>query len=327
MRPGNVALLADCGATIGLGHLRRSLVLAAACAEAGMGVRVATPEGAGDALVLAAGFETLAWPQASGDLPPQDLLVIDHYGVSAARMRAWRRRAALRVVIDDLADHPLDADLVVNQNLFAADLSYDAIVACPVLRGPSYALVDPKFHAIGARASGRNRALVSFGGSDDGSFALAAARALRGAGFDRAIDVAVSPLRNPELEPLAELAADPRLTLHQGGDMAELMSGAFLYVGGAGTTTFEAAAAGLALLPIGIAENQRRNVDALRRHGVEALIGLAEQPLAAALRRVLGDATRARLGNVIAPDGARRVVGNVLARLALGDRSALSLCL
>lgn len=329
MRPRTVALLADCGPAIGLGHLRRSLVLAGAFAEAGLRVRVATPNGAGDSLVMAAGFEPLPWPERPRDLPAQDVLVIDHYGISAATMAQWRYRAMLRVAIDDLADHPIDADLIINQNLFAADLRYDTIAACPILRGPSYALVDPKFTAIaGSRGGIGKRVLVSFGGSDDGTLAAAAARALRRAGFSGRIDAAISPLRqlSPELIDAA-LAADPGLTLHQGSEMTELMTDAFLYIGGAGTTIFEAAVAGLAMLPIGIAENQRRNVEALRRHGVGALMGFDEEQLAAALRTVLADPARSRLVDAVGSDGAHRIIGNIFARLSLRDRSELSLCL
>jgi hypothetical protein len=90
---------------------------------------------------------------------------------------------------------------------------------------------------------------------------------------------------------------------------------------------FEAAVAGIAMLPIGIAENQRRNVEALRRIGIEALMGIDEDRLGKALRRLLADPARAVLRDVVAPDGARRVIRNVFARLALRDRSELSLCL
>ena len=329
MHPRTVALLADCGGQIGLGHLRRVLVLGKAFAEVGLRARIATPEGTGNAQVEAAGLEPLPWPKQPRDLARHDLLVVDHYGLDAATMAAWRKAAAFRLAIDDLADHPLDADLILNQNLFAAELNYDAIASCPVLRGPGYALVDSAFHAAALERKGTSgRVLVSFGGSDDGTLALKVVRALRRAGFDGPVDAVVSPLRDT-LPELLEATASPSaaLAVHRGATMAALMADAFLYVGGAGTTIFEAAVADLAMLPIGIAENQRRSVEALCRLGVEALMGLDEDRLEKALRRVLDNPAHARLRNVVAPDGVRRVIDCVFARLALRDRSELSLCL
>jgi spore coat polysaccharide biosynthesis predicted glycosyltransferase SpsG len=241
-------------------------------------------------------------------------------------MRAWRERAALCLAIDDLADRALDADLVLNQNLYAAELRYDAIASCPVLRGPDYALVDPAFHAVACRrdAQGR-RVLVSFGGSDDGTLALGAARVLRRAKFAGPIDAVVSPLQwvLPELVEMAS-RPDAKIALHHGGDMPALMADAFLYVGGAGTTIFEAAVAGVAMLPIGIAENQRRSVESLRRHGIDAIMGFDTDRLAVAFRNILDDPARALLRGVVAPNGAKRVIRSIFTHLA--PRIASTFC-
>jgi len=323
-RPYSAALLADCGSTIGLGHLRRCLVLAAALGEAGLRARIATPENVGDAMIDAAGIATLSWPKRSQDLAPHDVLVVDHYGIDAEILASWRSQATLRVVLDDLADHPIDADLILNQNLFAHQLDYDAIAACPVLRGPAYALVDPAFPAIaGDRRRKANRAIVSFGGSDDGALGLRAAQALRKAGFAGPIDIVISPLRAMarDLENASVLAS---ATVHRGAAMASLMARAFLYVGGAGTTIFEAAAAGLAMLPVAIAKNQFRSIEAQRSHGIDALIGLDDDRLVAASRRLIAEPARGVLRDVVAADGPTRVVRHIVARLVLRDPAELS---
>jgi len=306
--------LADCGPSIGLGHLRRSLVLARALARSGALCEVATPSGAERDMILADGFTPSRWPAAAAELPTVDLVIFDSYRIGVETMRAWQARAALRLAIDDLADRPLAAELVLNQNLFAEELEYGDLPDRALLLGPAYALIDPAFHEAN-RPRSQQRALVSFGGSDDGSLALRAAAALRAAGFEGPIDLALSPLyERPNA--LWEAAGDIQgVTLHEGAAMPALMARASLYLGGAGTTVLEAAAAGLPMLPIAIAANQQANIRALRQRGVWALPEFDDHAVIDAARRLIAAPEKAVLPDVVPPGGPARAAARLLAEL------------
>jgi spore coat polysaccharide biosynthesis predicted glycosyltransferase SpsG len=102
-------------------------------------------------LTAADGFELIFLPQAARgldfDLPayspfvPGDIVVFDNYDVLTAQMRTVREQGALLVAVDDLADRRFCADMVINQNLGAKELVYDASPGTRFLLGPRYALL------------------------------------------------------------------------------------------------------------------------------------------------------------------------------------------
>ncbi len=170
-------ILADSGPDVGLGHLRRSMELAKALRSAGATVCLYTPDAKARRIARLASLETAAWPREMRDLPRADVLVVDSYRIDAETCRQWRPRFRLRVLIDDLADHDLDADIIVNPNSYGEMLNYQDICSCTVLAGPDYTLVDPAFAAL--RDHDRRddrRVLIAFGGTDDGTLGAATAR-------------------------------------------------------------------------------------------------------------------------------------------------------
>ena len=91
---------------------------------------------------------------AQAGLRSTSWLVVDHYGLDAT----WETRllaglagdAAPRLlVIDDLADRPHQADLLLDQNVFGPDTEarYTVLVPahCRQLLGPHYALLGPEY--------------------------------------------------------------------------------------------------------------------------------------------------------------------------------------
>lgn len=303
-------ILADCGSEIGLGHLRRCLVLATALAGQGAVCRVLTPEASGAEFAFAAGFEVEAWPENLAALPPATLLVADSYRLPVETMRGWRDLFACRVLIDDLADREIDADLVLNGNLYAAGLDY----AAPSLLGPEYALVDPAFFSLrGQERADPPRALIAFGGTDDGHIGGAVATSLLALDGQLRADMVISPLH---AEPhLPDGLSHGRLKLHHGADMVALMASASLYIGAAGSTVLEAAAAGLPMVVAELADNQRLNIQALRELGVTAFDAIETTALAEAAGAALRQGESPLLA-LMQPGGADRAAIAILAHMA-----------
>jgi UDP-2,4-diacetamido-2,4,6-trideoxy-beta-L-altropyranose hydrolase len=165
-----VAFRADSGSAIGAGHLMRCLTLAEELRERGAVARFVSRAHPGHVtdLVRQRGFELAQLPGAAelgpdpgtwlgtsvqadaaatvaalADLGPVRWLVADHYAITAAWHRAARARVERIMVIDDVADRPLDADLILDQNFDAPARDYDVVSERPArtLLGPTYALI------------------------------------------------------------------------------------------------------------------------------------------------------------------------------------------
>lgn len=263
------SFVVDSGPTIGLGHLSRSLLLLDALARKGVACRLFTADpAAADSL----GRDAEPLPHPLAHLPKTDLVVCDSYRLSEQDFAALRGRCRLLAALDDTAERPLPVDIVINHNLYAAQLAYEAVSTAKVLAGPDYALVNDKVMAAAHDHRTRapdNAAVISFGGTDDGTLAAQVAAELL-ARSDACLDVIVAASREPgaAIRALVERHPD-RVILHHGADVPALLARARLYLGAAGMMSFEAFAIGLNLVVVPIAENQRPGAEALLRYGHE----------------------------------------------------------
>lgn len=267
MSQPRVELLAETGPGIGVGHVRRLLALAGALRDAGAtcGFRITDMECA--SLPQAAGFPVCLWcPDDAAAVDGCNAVVLDGYHYDTGLTARWRGRL-VRAAVDDLANRPQEVDLLVNPNIFGASCDYRAYRAGLILAGPDYCLVAPGFRTLRAvRQDWPARILVSFGGTDDGRYCLPVVRALRAVLPRTAIDVAMLWAPADACRSLAALD----VAVHVGRPLEELMETATLYVGAAGTTLVEAAAAGRAAVVCAIVDNQALNVAAAQDLGMAA---------------------------------------------------------
>jgi len=240
--------------------------------------------------------DAAATSEAVAELLPFDLLIVDHYGLDQRWERALRPKAKRCIVIDDLADRPHDCDLLVDVTPGEERTArYDALIPpnALTLLGPRYALLRPEFSslrtAMRPRAGRIQRILVSLGAIDADNLSEAALRAIRqscGTGTD--IDIVLGA-NAPHRSTLAHaIRSDRRARLHvETPDLATLMAAADLAIGAGGTTSWERACLGLPAIVTSVADNQRDNIEALRRAG-------------AALPLPSGDGYEARLSQALA---------------------------
>ena len=76
-------------------------------------------------------------------------MVFDHYGLAEPTIAPWPGASPL-LVIDDLADRPLGADLVLDSGPARQAEDYLGLIAdgARLLLGPAYAPVRPEFAAL-----------------------------------------------------------------------------------------------------------------------------------------------------------------------------------
>ena len=182
------------------------------------------------------------------------------------------------LVIDDLADRPLAADLVLDSGPARRAQDYAGLVPphARLLLGPRYAPVRPAFAALRDEALARRadrgpvrRILVSLGLTDVGGITGRVVALLRPILGEARLDLVVGG-GAPSLPALWGLAAeDPRLTLHVDTQhMPELALEADLAVGAGGSTTWERCILALPTLTLILADNQVAAARALEAAGV-----------------------------------------------------------
>jgi UDP-2,4-diacetamido-2,4,6-trideoxy-beta-L-altropyranose hydrolase len=340
----SIAWRADASTTLGSGHVMRGLTLAAALRARGarlhfvcqdlpghLGERIRAE---GHALsLLPAGLspaeDARATAQALGR--PVELLGVDHYGLDAAWEHALRPYARRLAVIDDLADRPHDADLLLDQNLGRQATDYDGLLpaGCRRLIGPGWALLRPGFAcarpaSLARRADGRLRQLlISMGGADPQDATARCLHALAGSALpaDTRITVVLGALAD-SAERVAQAAAAlpwPVEVLRNVADMAPLLASADLAIGAAGGSAWERCCLGLPALLLILADNQRPGQAALVAAGAGLSLGTPDdlpQRLAGTLATLTDPGTLAALSQRAAAlcdgRGAERVADEIL---------------
>ena len=325
-----VAIRADASATIGVGHLARCLALSHALREQGAETVLVTARGDGTAaLCLRDAAAQVRWIEGADDtladarqtlaaldgLRP-DWIVVDHYRLDATWHDTVRAATGARVMaIDDLANRPLSADLLLDLNRDEQQApAYRAWLRRParLLLGPRHALLAPAYRAPRPHETSDSRARslgIFTGGTDpDGASLRILDACRRGAGFDGPIEVATTRA-NPRLDALRAACRDSGATLTiDAPDLAAFFARHDLQIGAGGGAAWERCRVGAPAIVLELADNQRPVIACLER---------ARAALVASLDRA-GDAARTPLADAVrslidAPDSRR-----MLARIAAG---------
>lgn len=302
-RRPRLAIRCDGGATLGAGHVARCRPVATAFADAGWEVTfVGRIEGFARWLVDEAGLPVSAPSPAPAPcgvaVDRFDAAIVDLYDADVCPLAE-----ALPVATPGEAARCAAAGVHVDYHLDRAQ----APDGPRLLSGPRYAPVHPAF--VGARRP-RDRVehvLVTLGGSDaastlGGPVAAAAARAFPDAAILAAHGIPVPP--GTRVAPLPQPAT-----------LVEPARTADVAVAAAGMTAYELACAGVPMVAVVIADNQRRVGAALASGGIAPVVdgrdGVDATALHAALARLRGAEVRARQAAAgmaaVDGDGARRI--------------------
>jgi UDP-2,4-diacetamido-2,4,6-trideoxy-beta-L-altropyranose hydrolase len=220
-------------------------------------------------------------------LGPADCVLLDSYQLGALWQRTARTAGARVAAFDDLAERPIEADLVINAA--ASPGGYDALAPhARVLVGLPYAITgDPSRPP----AAGPGTLLLAFGAADPGDLteatlrSLAAARGAQGATFpETIIQLGSGAAGRPKV---AELVAtlDWATFAPEGPTSPGIPA---IAIGAAGVGLLERMQAGVPSVVVVAAPNQRALADAATRSG--AAVAVADVHAACAeARRLLAD--------------------------------------
>lgn len=211
-----------------------------------------------------------------------DWLVVDHYTLDA-QWESHVRNAipGMRLMaIDDLADRPHEADVLLDQNLGRKPEDYRDLVPghCRRLIGPRYALLRPEFaewrhwSLERRRRSGPvKRLLVTLGGVDKDNVTGQVLDALSEAHFSEHLEItAVMGASSPWLGQVRNRRLQmpcPTEVVVNATDLAQRMANADLAIGAAGSTSWERCCLGLPSIVLVLANNQQAIAHALHVEG------------------------------------------------------------
>ncbi|WP_348815917.1 UDP-2,4-diacetamido-2,4,6-trideoxy-beta-L-altropyranose hydrolase [Halomonas sp. H10-59] len=209
-----------------------------------------------------------------------DWLVVDHYALDVRWEAAVLPLQSRLFIIDDLADRPHCADLLLDQNLGrrAADYSRLLMKDCQLLVGPAFALLRSEFSELRKFSLARRnretrlkRLLITMGGVDKDNVTGLVIDALKFCKLPDDIEITVvlgatAPWLK-EVNASADQLPWSINVVSNVPDMARRMAEADLAIGAAGSTSWERCCLGLPTLMLVLAENQRPIARALNAAG------------------------------------------------------------
>ncbi len=282
----HLTIRADGGSQIGYGHLVRTAAIAREFLDEDHEVTYATttPEAAQE--VCPEGIEVTTLCSRSdpnpflewiGDNHP-DAALIDAYPVGLEYQQKVRQQVPLAVFTAD-AHQSICADILINGNLYANDLTYDFVGLPPKqLLGPEYVPLRKEIRLLANRSppwrESPHRALITLGGSDIRNKTSTVIRA-----FDKTdlhVDAIVGPGYSKEQESEIRAVADDVSAnvsvARDPDDLAERMFQADFAVSTTGSTTYELLALGAPIIAYPVVEHQETIADALENRNLATVV-------------------------------------------------------
>ncbi|MCJ7766960.1 UDP-2,4-diacetamido-2,4,6-trideoxy-beta-L-altropyranose hydrolase [Candidatus Bathyarchaeota archaeon] len=283
----------DAGSSVGLGHIRRCLSLAAGLAQLGgqctfmtcdderlrshgsaLGFEIATNVMSGDS-------EDLEQVLDIADRNGAEIAVVDSYKIDGGYLRRLRASGLYVVAIDDLGAFPFPCQLVINGGAQAHQLEYRSSSGdTQFLLGPQYALLSSEFWNRTPRGVRdlMQTALVSFGGTDPYNLTPRVLETLDSLPGEFTVTAVTSPFF--ENRSMVEDAARSRRhkvkVVTAPRSMRTLMLESDLAFSAAGQTLYELAATGTPAVAVQTADNQRQSMAALEAKGIVRVAGRAD---------------------------------------------------
>ena len=304
---------ADATTAIGVGHIMRCIALAQAWQEKGGSVTFLS-HCENEVLrrrILREGFGLISVDHPGGGI--EDLkqtisllensrkdgdnlwVVLDGYGFGPDYQESIREAGNRLMVIDDYNHLPhYHADVLLNQNLNADQLTYSCEQYTRLLLGTRYGLLRSEFlnwidykREIPEIA---HKLLITLGGADPRNQTLKIVRAIQQLKLKRLETIVLIGPANPHMQALQSVIKQskfPMQLISNPDNMPELMAWADLAISASGSTVIEMLFMGLPALVIILADNQRAVAEGLDEEGAVVNLGWYEDIAATDVTKAL----------------------------------------
>lgn len=276
-----IAFRVDADSQIGMGHLMRCCVLAAAFYQRGCRILFVSCGDTMNFMAEAPGFNyeciDLSSRAILGDYARIESSyaithwILDTYSLSGVALRALRGvlKAVLVLLDDENNRGPLSVDIVLNSSLAANNLDYDlSASACLRLLGPQYSLLRGEFLREATPVfRDRRYCLITMGGADPLGLTLPLLQTL----IDQQVImpiVVVTGQANPQAGTIAQYVKGLSSVIHRHAvtTMADLMRSSRLAIAAAGSTIAELGIMQVPSLLCVVADNQWPAAMANKKH-------------------------------------------------------------
>jgi UDP-2,4-diacetamido-2,4,6-trideoxy-beta-L-altropyranose hydrolase len=273
-----IAIRADGGATIGMGHIMRTLVLAEELAkdnqvfyvckvekeidfsEGGLtGLKLAGNKYyKGIEKVLSQGFKVVYLKEdkviEALKNVEADLLITDSYDVDEVYFDETKTIFNKTAYIDDLNSIKYNVDFIINQNCGAEGLIYKANQSTVLMTGLKYVMLRKEFRNLKPKKifSNIGDIMITVGGSDANNLTEKLLEAVSDLKYNFHIIIGPS-FHNKNLFIKYKKS---NIFFYENADMLSIMSSCDLAISACGSTIYELAACGVPTLGIVLAHNQ-----------------------------------------------------------------------
>lgn len=262
-----IAIRADGGSIIGMGHIMRTLVLANQLAktnEVFYVCRVDNPlsdrYSFGIEKVKKEGFKVIDIDEnnllSELEKIEADCLITDSYDVDENYFIETKRMFEKIGYFDDMNLYYFDVDFIINQNINAEDYKYNADKRTKLLLGSSYVLLRDEFRKTEIKRQNENvnDILITLGGSDSNNYTCKIIEHIKEVKYKFHVVVGPSFKNVDELKEYEK--SNDNIKLYFNANMKELMEKCDLAISACGSTLYELAACRVPTIGVVVAENQ-----------------------------------------------------------------------
>lgn len=258
-----ILIKADGGYRIGMGHIMRMLVLADAIkefADVAFICRNNEEYKAGIKHISSCGYNVHVMDGSALFREMAKIggncLITDSYDVDEEYFDNTKRMFDFTGYMDDLNKQRINADFIINQNIYAGDLEYITRAGTRLFLGINYALLRKEFQKLPKRRTEEEikNVMITLGGSDPGNLTGVITSMLSMAFPEVDFHIVVGPSFH-DSEGLRKIT-DTNIKLHINPTMSELMLKCDAAVTACGSTVYELCACGTPAIGIITADNQ-----------------------------------------------------------------------
>ncbi|MFW2501328.1 UDP-2,4-diacetamido-2,4,6-trideoxy-beta-L-altropyranose hydrolase [Clostridium diolis] len=295
-----IAIRADGGTDIGMGHIMRTLVLAKELNEylnnevfyickiedryfndvlQNFNSAINSKYIKGIKKILDEGFkvEFIRENKLIKDLKNicADIFITDSYDVNEKYFDVLKNNFAKTVYIDDMNLYYFNVDYLINQNIDAEDFEYKVNEDTRLILGTKYLMLRDEFKNISSKNIKEKVSdiMITVGGADSYELTEKILSCIKELKYN--FHIIIGPLfKNTEF---IYKFQNPNIIFYENADMCEIMKRCDIAISACGSTLYELAACGVPTLGIIIADNQQGIAKKMDEVGIVRNLGRCEK--------------------------------------------------